>query len=73
MSNACALDPKSEAELLPLLTPSEVAKALKTTPQTILRWEKAGKIPAEIKEGRIVRFVLANVKEALRPKKGGVA
>jgi predicted site-specific integrase-resolvase len=58
-------------ELVALLTPAALARRLATTPQTILRWEKAGVIPAKIKAGRIVRFEFEAVAAALQPGKEG--
>lgn len=70
MSNSC-IDSKEDTGAL--LTPTDVAKKLATTPQTVLRWEKSGRIPARVKAGRIVRFVMADVLAALDPRKGGAA
>ena len=39
-----------------LETPASLAQLLNTTPQTILNWFHAGKIPAVIAQGRVIRF-----------------
>lgn len=44
------------ADLLELLTPSQLAREIRTTPQTVNNWHRAGIIPARIAVGRIVRF-----------------
>lgn len=61
--NPAAIAPGTE-----LLTPTELARVLKTTPQTIGRKFHAGEIPARIHSGRIIRFHLEEVMETLKPK-----
>ena len=53
------------AQTLDLLTPAQIARELRTTPQTIGNWHRAGVIPAVVSVGRIIRFNLADVLEAL--------
>lgn len=60
MQNATA-----PAQTLDLLTPAQIARELRTTPQTIGNWHRAGVIPAVVSVGRIIRFNLADVLEAL--------
>ena len=48
-----------------LLTPSQLAKEINTTPQTIGNWHRAGVIPARIAVGRIIRFDRGEVLAAL--------
>ena len=48
-----------------ILTAREVAKIYKTTPSTVLQWFHAGKIPAEMAEGRVIRFSKVRVADAL--------
>jgi excisionase family DNA binding protein len=54
-------------------TPAEVARHLKVTTPTVLRWFRHGIIPARIAVGRVYRFDLAEVEAALvaASKKGG--
>ena len=51
-----------------ILTAAEVAKIWKTTPSTILQWFHAGKIPAEMAEGRVIRFSKQAVAAALKSR-----
>ena len=46
-------------------TPQTLARAIRTTPQTIGNWHRAGIIPAVVAVGRIIRFNRAAVLEAL--------
>jgi predicted site-specific integrase-resolvase len=55
----------AETQPLQLLTPPELARELKTTPQTIGVWHRKGIIPAAIDCGRIIRFNRADVLAAL--------
>jgi excisionase family DNA binding protein len=48
-----------------LETPQELARALRTTPQTVNAWHRQGVIPARFAVGRIVRFERREVIEAL--------
>lgn len=48
-----------------LLPPRRLAEILGVSPVTILEWYHAGKIPAEIAEGRIYRFDEQKVRTAL--------
>jgi len=48
-----------------LLTPSELAKLLRVGDTTISRWKQTGVIPAEIDEGRVVRYDPVKVRAAL--------
>ena len=52
-------------ELIELLTPDEVGKALKVTGRTILKWEAQGVIEPAIRVGKVIRFNLAHVKGRL--------
>lgn len=47
------------------MTAKEIAAHLKTTNKTILEWYHAGKIPAVVAVGRVYRFDLSAVLEAL--------
>lgn len=60
MQNATA-----PAQSLDLLTPAQLAREIRTTPQTIGNWHRAGIIPAVVAVGRIIRFNRAAVLEAL--------
>jgi predicted site-specific integrase-resolvase len=51
-----------------LLKAAELAEIYQTTPSTILSWHRQGRIPAEIAEGRVIRFSQAAVAEALRKR-----
>lgn len=51
-----------------LLTREEIARQLSVHPLTILRHEKAGRIPA-VRIGRAVRYDLAAVRDALSVNK----
>jgi len=57
------------AQPLELLTPGQLAREIKTTPQTVNGWHRAGIIPAKIDCGRIVRFDRAEVMAALSTRK----
>lgn len=46
-------------------TPSDLAKAAKVTPPTVMDWFKRGIIPAEIAIGRVYRFNRAKCLAAL--------
>jgi excisionase family DNA binding protein len=50
------------------LTPAEVAKICKVTPQTILNWERQGMIPS-IRFGGMVRFDLEKVRDIVEKRK----
>ena len=52
----------------PLLTAAEVADALHMSSQVVLRWKRAGIIPAAIDRHRFVRFDLAAVRRQLAAK-----
>jgi hypothetical protein len=56
-------------------TPRDLARALKTTPQTVNAWHRRGIIPARINVGRVIRFDRAAVLDALAEasRKGGLA
>ncbi len=58
---------------LDLLTPPQLARELKTTPQTIGVWHRKGIIPAAVACGRVIRFNRSEVLAALaaNSKKGG--
>ena len=51
-----------------LLTQSEVADALKVSYATVGRWKKAGIIVPAIQIGKIARFDLDEVKDALEAR-----
>ena len=55
-----------------LETPREIAAVLRTTPQTVLNYHRAGIIPARISYGRMIRFDRQDVLAALaaRSRKG---
>jgi excisionase family DNA binding protein len=48
-----------------LLTAKELAERLGMNTAVVLRWHRAGRIPAKIHNGRIIRFVYDDVIEAL--------
>lgn len=48
-----------------LLTPEEVGELFQVSGRTVRDWFHAGKIPAEVAVGRIYRFSLRRVREAL--------
>lgn len=47
---------------------TEMAALLGVTRPTVIAWHEAGKIPAEIAEGRTYRFDAEKVKQALRTR-----
>ena len=49
-----------------LATAAELAGDFRTTKVTILAWLHAGKIPAVVHEGRVIRFSRSEVAAALR-------
>jgi hypothetical protein len=57
--------PAQSLEMPELETPREIAKALRTTPQTVNTWHRKGIIPARVSIGRIVRFDRREVIAAL--------
>ena len=61
------------ADLLELLTPTQLAREIRTTPQTINAWHRSGLLPARIAVGRIVRFDRREAIAALEAasRKGG--
>lgn len=63
----------NEAVAEKLETPREIAALIRTTPQTVLNYHRAGIIPARINVGRIIRFDRTDVLAALtsHSKKGG--
>ncbi|WP_425503689.1 excisionase family DNA-binding protein [Luteolibacter flavescens] len=58
-------------------TPRQLADHLSTSVPTVLSWHHAGIIPAVVSEGRVYRFDLEAVDQALahraQMKKGGAA
>ena len=54
---------------IPLLTRRELAKQLNVSLRTVVSWDRAGLIP-RLRAGKVVRYVAADVIEALthRPK-----
>jgi len=55
-----------------LATPAQIAEQLQVTPQCVNSWHRSRLIPARVDEGRIVRFHLPEVLDALNqldPKK----
>ena len=56
------------ATTLQLLTPTELARELRTTPQTINGWHRKGLIPAKFALGKTVRFELNEVLATLTEK-----
>jgi len=56
------------------LTATELAERLHVTPSTILRWHRAGKIPATRITAKVLRFGFRDVLAALKTDagKGGV-
>ena len=61
----CNTNPKQTAATPQLLTPTQLAREINTTPQTINNWHRAGIIPARIAVGRVVRFDRSEAFEAL--------
>lgn len=53
------------AEVPELASPAEVAAVLRVRPQTVIGWFRAGVIPAEVATGKIFRFSLPRVRQAL--------
>jgi hypothetical protein len=49
-----------------LATPDQISVRLQVTPQCVNSWCRSGLIPARVDEGRIVRFHLPEVLEALK-------
>lgn len=49
-----------------LATPEQISNRLQVTPQCVNSWCRSGLIPAQVDEGRIVRFLLPEVLEALK-------
>ena len=54
------------AQTLHLLTPTELARELRTTPQSVNGWHRKGFIPAKFALGKTVRFELNEVLAALQ-------
>lgn len=52
---------------------TEMGAILGITAKTVVDWHKAGKIPAEVAEGRLYRFDAEKVKAALRQRATGKA
>jgi excisionase family DNA binding protein len=48
------------------LTAAELAQRLRVTSTTVLRWHRAGKIPAVKISAKVLRFDVAEVMAALR-------
>jgi excisionase family DNA binding protein len=48
-----------------LLTPEEIGEVYQVTGRTVRDWFHAGLIPAEVAVGRVMRFDLEKVKDAL--------
>ena len=48
-----------------LLTPEEIGEVYQVTGRTVRDWFHAGLIPAEVAVGRVFRFDLEKVKDAL--------
>lgn len=73
MSNDSNVTTKAEQNKNAPITPKELASHFKTTVPTVLDWYHKGHIPCVIAIGRIIRFDLDAVTEALakKPKKGG--
>lgn len=44
-----------------LFNPSQVARLLGVTPQTVCNWNREGKLPTKVSEGRIFRFSLSDI------------
>ena len=55
-------------QMAQLLTQSEVADALKVSYATVGRWKKAGIIVPAIQIGKIARFDLDDVKDAIEAR-----
>ena len=49
-----------------LATPEQISNQLQVTPQCVNSWCRSGLIPARVDEGRIVRFHLPDVLDALK-------
>jgi excisionase family DNA binding protein len=49
-----------------LLTPGEVAAALRVDPKTVARWAKAGKLPCVFTVGRHRRYYRADIEALMR-------
>ena len=66
--------PPPELAETSLDTPRDLARVLKTTPQTVNTWHRRGIIPAKICIGRVIRFDRAEALAALAAAstKGGV-
>lgn len=60
--------PLTVLSLARLVTPAQIARAIQVTEQTVNHWHRDGIIPARVHEGRIARFYLSEVLEALRQK-----
>lgn len=59
-------------------TPEQTAREVGTSKPTLLEWHKQGIVPSVVNEGRVIRFDIDEVKEALkarakRNREGGVA
>ncbi len=52
----CVMKNATIEESLDLLTPRQLAREVRVTPQTVSNWHRAGIIPARIAVGRIIRF-----------------
>jgi excisionase family DNA binding protein len=50
------------------ITPAEVAKIYRVTPQAVRNWAREGKIPS-IRFGRITRFDLEKVRDVIENRK----
>lgn len=48
--------PAQTLETEELDTPATLARAIKTTPQTVNTWHRRGILPAKISIGRVIRF-----------------
>jgi len=57
-----------EAPARALLTPEQVGEIYQVTGRTVRNWLEEGAIPAEVCEGRIIRFDLDAVRAALRKR-----
>ena len=58
------------AQTLHLLTPTELARELRTTPQSVNGWHRKGLIPAKFALGKTVRFELSEVLDTLQNSTG---
>lgn len=58
-----------------LLTPTQLAREINCTPQTVNNWHRAGILPARIAIGRVVRFDREEALDALarESRKGAIA